>query len=66
VELEGAARLQLEQEVTALRIDQECGLSFCESGQNIEMAAKARLRTMPITTTQITIFTNLLFCILVE
>lgn len=63
VELEGAPRLEFEEEVAPFPIDEEGWIAGAESHAMKEIAATARLKTIPITTTQITTLVNFLFCI---
>jgi hypothetical protein len=64
VELEVAACFELEEKPAALAVDQEGRLALAELHQKIEIAATARERTMPATTTQMTTFVKFLFCML--
>ena len=48
--------------MTALGIDEESGLTLGEGHTKIVIADTSRPRTIPITTTQITIRTSFLFC----
>jgi hypothetical protein len=66
VELEPAAALQLEEELPAFAVDQEGGLALVESHVRMAMVAMPMLRTIPMTTTQITTFVSCLFCIVFE
>ena len=62
VVLKCAALVEPEQEMTPFAVDEKGRVAFPECHAKIEIPTAARLKTMPITTTQMTMRTNFLFC----
>ena len=60
VVLESPARVELQQEVTALGIDQECRVARLETSSKMVIAEMMRPRTIEITMTQMMIWVTLL------